>query len=789
MYKLMCIAAVSVMIAFLPGGIDKAWSSSVTVGPEVTIYSSAKGVDSAALTCNTQSGEYLVVWEDDMTLSSGLYNIKAQLLKSDGSAQGSVIDIAVSQGVMPPSTRGYPDVAYSSKQDKYCIVYVEDSQAVVEILASDGTSEYSSSIPRTPGNDHSFPAVVYNSNADEFLVVWDHYIGSTGSDIESMRITRSASGYSLTGTEVNIATGWDTGGDGIDRSSPDAAYNADRNEYLIVYTYGDPSSNADIYGKIVPADLSGALSKNEIIFENNTDNQRDVSVAAGNDEYLVVWEEFPSSNYIRISGRRLNGDSTLPGSSFVIGDVDKTCSNPKIAYSPRNGFIIAFDYSSNIQGNYVVNTKGNYVLSGTDSPVYTTPFNISADAVTKDIACQESDECFEVHSQIFASGYGGVVLTVDSASSTTTSTGNTAPTASFSVNPTVGDTATAFLLEPFASSDAEDPLAVLTVRIDWETDGTWDDTVMADVDASHQYGADGTYTITIEVEDTGGLTDQATQQVKVLSQSSGNTDPTASFTVDPSSGDTSTTFSFDASECSDAEDAANSLEVMWDFDGDGVWDTTFNTTKTATHKYTAGGTYDVELVVTDSGGLFATAVRQVVVSATESSGDGSNTDPNAVANVFPPEGPVDIEFEFNFEESTDAEDAPEQLQGRWDFESDGQWDTDYSTEKFVLHTFDHPDVYLVTLEVQDSGGLTAQDTIEVLVTEAGGCALDELLNNDPESIAALKKLRDDKLAGSRLGRRIIRTYYRLSPTVAKLLESSPQLKAAAGKCLQFFLAD
>lgn len=92
-----------------------------------------------------------------------------------------------------------------------------------------------------------------------------------------------------------------------------------------------------------------------------------------------------------------------------------------------------------------------------------------------------------------------------------------------------------------------------------------------------------------------------------------NSAPTASFTVTPASGTTATSFAFDASGSSDAQDAASALQVRWDWTNTGVW-TTFTTTKTAAHTFAAPGTYTVALQVKDSGGLTAIATKTVVVS-------------------------------------------------------------------------------------------------------------------------------------------------------------------------------
>jgi hypothetical protein len=80
-----------------------------------------------------------------------------------------------------------------------------------------------------------------------------------------------------------------------------------------------------------------------------------------------------------------------------------------------------------------------------------------------------------------------------------------------------------------------------------------------------------------------------------------NTPPAPCFTIYPSQGDIATTFQCDASCSSDAQDLVSALQVQWDWENDGTWDTPYTTTKTATHKYTTPGTYTIRLRVRDTG--------------------------------------------------------------------------------------------------------------------------------------------------------------------------------------------
>ena len=92
-----------------------------------------------------------------------------------------------------------------------------------------------------------------------------------------------------------------------------------------------------------------------------------------------------------------------------------------------------------------------------------------------------------------------------------------------------------------------------------------------------------------------------------------NTPPTALFDFDPEFGDVFTDYAFIASDSWDLEDAVDTLEVRWDWESDGTYDTGWSTVKTENHQFTTAGTYNVTVEVRDSQGLTDTEVIQVVV--------------------------------------------------------------------------------------------------------------------------------------------------------------------------------
>lgn len=190
------------------------------------------------------------------------------------------------------------------------------------------------------------------------------------------------------------------------------------------------------------------------------------------------------------------------------------------------------------------------------------------------------------------------------------------------------------------------------------------------------------------------------------SQGTGNQAPKAAFVITPDQGTTATTFQFDATGSFDAEDPPGALQVRWDWEGDGSWDTPFSTEKIAFHKYDLAETYHPVLQVKDTFGATDDSVKTLVVVT------GVNQPPVAHFTVNPPTGPHTQVFQFDASTSSDEEDPLELLRVRWDWENDGYWDTPLSEVKTATHQF-NIGFHQVMLEVADTEGLT--DTISVMV--------------------------------------------------------------------------
>jgi len=94
------------------------------------------------------------------------------------------------------------------------------------------------------------------------------------------------------------------------------------------------------------------------------------------------------------------------------------------------------------------------------------------------------------------------------------------------------------------------------------------------------------------------------------------------------------------------------------------------------------------------------------ISGIDGNGDIPPEDkpPTAVFTITPSAGTVGVEFQFDAGASYDPQDPTESLEVRWDFDNDGNFDTDYSTDKEITHSYGNEGSYTVNLEVRDTDG-------------------------------------------------------------------------------------
>ncbi|MDX9841719.1 MAG: PKD domain-containing protein, partial [Desulfobulbus sp.] len=147
--------------------------------------------------------------------------------------------------------------------------------------------------------------------------------------------------------------------------------------------------------------------------------------------------------------------------------------------------------------------------------------------------------------------------------------------------------------------------------------------------AAHSYTKAGTYTASLTVTDTQGLTNSASTPIVVTAPVVvANKPPTAAATATPTSGTAPLTVSFDGSQSADSDGSI--ATYLWDF-GDG----STADGKTASHTYIDAGDYTAILQVTDDkGATDTTAVTIKAEAANELAGLNIETGEISVGSTW-----------------------------------------------------------------------------------------------------------------------------------------------------------
>lgn len=155
--------------------------------------------------------------------------------------------------------------------------------------------------------------------------------------------------------------------------------------------------------------------------------------------------------------------------------------------------------------------------------------------------------------------------------------------------------------------------------------------------------------------------------------------------------------SFDASGSADQDGSI--VDYSFDF-GDGQ--TASGASATRQHAYAGSGVFTASLTVTDDGGDTDTITCPVSVQPVPTD------DPPVAAFSASPSGGTSVIVDASA--SSDAETPAGDLEVRWDFTTDGVWDTAFGTTRVESHDFGSAGTYTITLEVRDDAGQTTTTT-------------------------------------------------------------------------------
>jgi len=263
---------------------------------------------------------------------------------------------------------------------------------------------------------------------------------------------------------------------------------------------------------------------------------------------------------------------------------------------------------------------------------------------------------------------------------------NHRPTCDFDYTPTADltyETEITFTAKNVSDVDGDD---IVAHRWEFSDGGTGSGTSV-----KHTFAAGGTVWAKLTVEDARGLTGSKT---KTFSVEPPPVVPVAAFTWTPLSPSTGEEVEF--TDTSTTQAGTTITDRSWDLDGDGTED---SDAENPTHTYTAPGTYEVSLTVTNSDAQTDTVTHEVEVPAAKPTADFD----------YSPATP-DVGDVITFEDKSSAV-APATIETwAWDFGDDST-----STLQDPTHTYTTMGTYTVSLTVTDSNEETSNAHTEEIV--------------------------------------------------------------------------
>jgi hypothetical protein len=567
----------------------------------------------------------------------------------------------------PANPQEMPAVAYNSDDHEYLAVWVDERLDVAHIFGQRFSHE---GLPLGgfqqivwSTTDKTHPSVAYNSHDHEYLVVW----ANQHHNIYGQRLSAQGSAIGDAFLLFNQT--------GV-RGEPVVAYNSTDNEYLVVYTKGGANED-DLCGALVAAD--GGLLWSDVSISGGASDQfhADVAYDATHNEYLIVWETEEDDDG-DIYGRYMQANGEMPSTRVVVSVQADEQGEPAVTYNAEDDefLIVWHDYrNSGATGSdiYAQRLRGGGGSSGGNFAVSTSgalDFQKYPDVVY--------DDAYNRYRVVWQDDRESATLGWDLRGQWVATDGT--------VLGVFDDPILRYPEDQEYPAIAFGPVSNTALTV-WQ-DGR--NGVAADV-----YGSFGALDVT---------------------------PPVAHFTRDPVFGQAGDTFAFNAWPSSDDLTPKGLLMVRWDLDTNGTWDVDWGFTKYVTRTVHGAGVYTVTLEVRDTALFTDTLSRQVVVWPAARTQSPLAIAPTATLTVTPAFGAAGDTFDFDGTASTGSG----QLQARWDWENDGEFDTAFDTTLTASHIYTVAGEYTARLEVQDGTGLSHAALHNVTVVPGVPVALEVL---------------------------------------------------------------
>ena len=226
-----------------------------------------------------------------------------------------------------------PAIAYNPDREEYLVVWMNESTK--NFIQAQRLDKYGNKIgdlldiANADGHHMLFPDVAYNTQHKQYLVVWEDLdkIKWRG-DIYARRISPTGT---LMDTFDILVAGNDSN---LDAYTPAVAYSSVSDRYMLVWAeYNISTANRTIYTQKMTDEGYYDGSADPLITPSTEDlGKIDIAYNPSIDRHLVVWEEFSNVDHVHnIVGMQVHGDGGTYSTKFTIDSYPNESSLPAVA--------------------------------------------------------------------------------------------------------------------------------------------------------------------------------------------------------------------------------------------------------------------------------------------------------------------------------------------------------------------------------------------------------------------------------------------------------------------------
>jgi hypothetical protein len=453
-----------------------------------------------AYNSNVSHGDYIVVF--DMQEAGGTYKVLAAHLDAEGNVAPVYYSAASSADNL-----AYPDIVYNDITNEYMVVWQDvGGQRDVHGRRVDpiGVQIGAEFVIGQDADTQGYPAIAWNDDANEYLVVWHDYrnSGTTGADIYGRRVGATSN---VLGGDFIISSA----AGATDQLHPAVIYVQSAGRYRVAWDDDRDSASKgteyDIRGRwVTSAGAVVGIFDDIVIRQIGWQQYPALVYSEAFDQALTVWHDGRSGVEYDVYGTFSALDTESPTARFTVDDrwggagdefvFNAWPSSDAPGGTPRGALMVRWDLNSDGTWETEYGFQ-KYLTKTVNLPgIYTVTLEV------RDFAWYTDTVSHRI--KVLPASSPDAQLAVASQ-----------PTATLTISPTYAVAGASFAFD--TSSSTGD--GSITARWDWENDGEFDTAFDSVLTATYIYTVAGDYSARVEIYDVGsGLSHAALGNITVL---------------------------------------------------------------------------------------------------------------------------------------------------------------------------------------------------------------------------------------------------------------------------------